>query len=75
MQSGSAARTGSNATTSSLTYIDTLVSGATAQGLYSIAVGGQYISNGMTGSLKTYGYQVQVNTDTMGTYPTYIISW
>ena len=75
MQSASSARSASNTVTGSLTYIDSLISGATAQGVYSVNVGGQYITNTMTGSLKTNGYNVTVQYDTMGSYPTYIISW
>jgi hypothetical protein len=75
MQSGSAARTASNGVTSSLSYIDTLVSGATAQGLYSITVDGSKLTNGMVSTLRSYGYTVETKYDTMGTYPRYIVSW
>ena len=75
MQSGSAARTASNGVTSSLSYIDTLVSGATAQGLYSITVDGSRLTNGMVSALRSYGYTVETKYDTMGTYPRYIVSW
>lgn len=75
MQSGSAARTASNTVTSSLSYIDTLVSGATAQGLYSITVDGSRVTNGMVSTLRSYGYTVETKYDTMGTFPRYIISW
>lgn len=75
MQSGSVARTASNGVTSSLSYIDTLVSGATAQGLYSIIVDGSRVTNGMISSLRSYGYTVETSYDTMGTYPRYTISW
>lgn len=75
MQSGSAARTASNTATSSLSYIDTLVSGATAQGLYSITVDGGKVNSAMITTLKAYGYTVDTFYDTMGTYPRYVISW
>ena len=75
MQSGSAARTATNAVTSSLSYIDTLVSGATAQGLYSIIVDGSKVNNGMVSTLRAYGYTVETSYDTMGSYPRYTISW
>jgi len=75
MQSGSAARIASNTVTSSLSHIDTLISGATAQGLYSIMVEGSRINSSMVTTLKSYGYTVDAVFDTMGTYPRYVISW
>ena len=75
MQSGSAARIASNTVTSSLSHIDTLISGATAQGLYSIMVEGARINSTMITTLKSYGYTVDTVYDTMGTYPRYVISW
>lgn len=75
MQSGSAARIASNTVTSSLSHIDTLISGATAQGLYSIMVEGARINSAMITTLKSYGYTVDTVFDTMGTYPRYVISW
>jgi hypothetical protein len=75
MQSGSAARTASNGVTSSLSYIDTLVSGATAQGLYSVVVDGSRVNTSMISTLRSYGYTVETTYDTMGTYPRYVISW
>jgi hypothetical protein len=75
MISGSAARIASNAATSSLSYIDSLVTGATAQGLYSITVDGVRVNSQMITTLKSYGFTVDTTYDTMGTYPRYIISW
>jgi len=75
MQSASTARSASNSATGSLDYIDTLVSGATSQGLYQVVVDGQYINNVMTGSLKTLGYTVEVKYDSMGSFPRYNIKW
>ncbi len=75
MQSASTARSASNSATGSLDYIDTLVSGATSQGLYQVVVDGQYINNVMTGSLKTLGYTVEVKYDSMGSFPRYYVKW
>jgi hypothetical protein len=75
MISGSAARTASNTATGSLSYIDSLVTGATAQGLYSITVDGAIVNSAMVTTLKSYGFTVDVRYDTMGTYPKYVISW
>ena len=75
MISGSAARIASNTATSSLSYIDSVVTGATAQGLYSVTVDGAKINSAMITTLKAYGYTVDTFYDTMGTYPRYIVSW
>lgn len=75
MQSASSARSASNTATGSLTYIDGLISGATAQGLYQVYVEGPNINNAMTASLIASGYTVEVKYDTMGTYPRYIVRW
>ena len=74
MISGSAARIASNTATSSLSYIDSLVTGATAQGLYTIMVDGAKINSAMITTLKQYGYTVTESFDTMGTYPRYTIN-
>jgi hypothetical protein len=75
MISGSAARTASNTATSSLSYIDSLVTGATAQGLYSVTVDGARVNPQMITTLRSYGFTVDTTYDTMGTYPRYVISW
>lgn len=75
MQTASSARTASNTATGSLTYIDTLISGATSQGLYQVYLEGPFINDAMTASLKSNGYGVEVKYDTMGTYPRYVIKW
>jgi hypothetical protein len=75
MISGSAARIASNTATSSLSHIDSLITGATAQGLYTIIVDGEKINPAMITILKQYGYTVSQSFDTMGTYPRYTINW
>jgi hypothetical protein len=75
MISGSAARTASNTATSSLSYIDSLVTGATAQGLYSVTVDGARVNSAMVTTLRSYGFTIDTFYDTMGTYPKYVISW
>jgi len=76
MISGSAALSASNTTTGSLSYISELVSGATAQGLYRIVVGGQHMNDTMANDLmETYGYNVNVRNPFMGTLNEYVISW
>lgn len=75
MQSASSARSASNTVTGSLTHIDALISGATAQGLYQIYVDGPLLNNAMTASLLSNGYTVEIKYDTMGSYPRYIVKW
>lgn len=76
MISGSFATTGSTQTRTTLSYINDLVTGATAQGLYRIVVPNQYMDDNMANVLRrTYGYQVQSRTSLMGTFDDYIISW
>ncbi len=76
MISGSFATTGSTQTRTSLSYINELVTGATAQGLYRIVVPNQYMDDNMAYVLKhTYGYHVQSRNSLMGTFDDYIISW
>ena len=76
MQSGSAAIIASNATTGSLSYIDTLVSGATAQGLYQITVDSRYMNMTMASTLiNVYGYNVFQQNSYNGTDNDYVISW
>lgn len=76
MISGSAALTASNTTTGSLSYISTLISGATEQGLYRILVGNSHMNDAMAEQLRTvYGYTVTAKNSFMGTYDDYMISW
>lgn len=76
MISGSAALTASNTTTGSLSYISSLVSGATSEGLYRIVVGNTHMNEAMATKLRNvYGYNVTPKNSFMGTYDDYIISW
>lgn len=76
MISGSAALTASNTTTGSLSYINTLVTGATAQGVYNVIVGNSYINDSMADELRSiYGYSVTKRNTFMGTNYDYIVSW
>lgn len=76
MISGSLAKTTSDSTTGSLSYISGLVSGATASGSYSIYVSNQYMNENMAIVLRnTYGYNVSLRNDNMGTNNEYLIKW
>lgn len=66
----------SNSVRTGYTYINTLVTGATGQGLYSVVVDGVYMDDTMISGLTgTYGYRVTTLTDVMGSYKRYRISW
>lgn len=76
MISGSAARTASNTATGSLDFINSVITGATSQGLYQVYVDGKYLNNTMINTLvSVYGYKVTPSYSPMGTYPQYIVSW
>ena len=76
MISGSAALTGTTSTRSALSYINDLITGATAEGKYQIFVGQEHIDESMINILRTtYGYRVTSKNNLMGTYNDYLISW
>jgi len=77
MISGSAALTSSNTATGSLSYINSVITGATAQGLYRTRVHEQHMNEDMATQLRdVYGYRVyQEMNSFMGTNKDYIISW
>jgi len=58
MQTAATSRTNSNDAFTGLTYINSLVTGATTQGLYSISVPPSYLSTTTITLLKSYGYNV-----------------
>jgi carbohydrate-selective porin OprB len=56
MQLATTAKNTSDNVTGSLSYINDLVTGATAEGLYQIFVGQQFLNDSMVADLKTnYG--------------------
>jgi hypothetical protein len=76
MISGSFATTGSTLTRTSLSYINDLITGATAQGLYRIMVPNQFMDESMATELReVYGYKVNTYNSLMGTHLDYKISW
>jgi hypothetical protein len=75
MISGSVAKTNSDTTTGSLSYINNLVTGATSSGSYHITVSNQYINESMVTQLKSYGYRVTTKNNFMGTNNDYVITW
>lgn len=76
MISGSQATTGSTLTRTSLSHINNLITGATAQGVYRIMVSPNYMDDTMAAELRsTYGYSVTTRSPFMGTNNDYTISW
>ena len=75
MISGSVAKTNSDTTTGSLSYINNLVTGATSSGSYNISVSNRYMNNTMATLLRSYGYLVTTRNDNMGTNNDYVITW
>jgi hypothetical protein len=75
MISGSVAKTNSDNTTGSLSYINNLVTGATSLGLYYITVPNTYMNESMATQLRSYGYNVTNRNNFMGTNNDYIIRW
>jgi len=75
MISGSVAKTSSDTTTGSLSYINNLVTGATSSGSYHITVSNQYMNDTMAILLRSYGYNVTTKNEFMGTNNDYVITW
>jgi hypothetical protein len=76
MISGSFAQTGSTQTRTTLSHINNLVTGATAQGLYRIFVQNEFMDESMASELReVYGYNVNTRNSFMGTNLDYLISW
>jgi hypothetical protein len=76
MISGSAALTASNNTTGSLSYINTIITDATASGSYFVVVPNRYINESMITTLKSvYGYKITPKSTDIGTNLEYVITW
>ena len=66
----------SNSTRTGYTYVNTLITGATATGARDVIVESKYMDDTMISGLTgTYGFQVTTLTDVMGSYKRYLISW
>lgn len=76
MISGSAALSGSNSTTGSLSYINTIITDAVSSGSYYVTVPNRYMNEGMAIALKSmYGYEVTSKATDIGSNVEYVISW
>lgn len=76
MISGSAATSATNTTRSTLAYINSEITGKTAQGAYSTSIDSTLMDDNMAYVLRsTYGYNVTKKNNVMGTFSTYHINW
>lgn len=75
LQSASTSRTASNNAFTGLTYVNSIITGATTNGLYSVIIEGNYLDDSLTGSIISSGYTITKRFDNMGTYPKYLIGW
>lgn len=76
MISGSAATSATNTTRSSLSYVNSVITGATAQGGYTTSIDSTNMDDNMAYVLRTtYGYNVTKKNNVMGTFSTYVINW
>lgn len=73
------ASTSALATTSAqtgFTYINDIITGASAQGVNFVIVEDKFLTPSMvTGLTGTHGFKVTTQTDTMGLYKRYLITW
>lgn len=76
MISGSAATSATNSTRSNLTFINSMITGATSEGRYNIFADEKVMDDNMAYVLSTtYGYNISKKTDVMGTFTNYLINW
>jgi hypothetical protein len=76
MVSSSVSKTSADSARSSLTYINNIITGASANGLYSTVIEGPNMDTTIANVLRnTYGYKVTESTPHMGTYTRFLISW
>lgn len=69
------AKTNTDNVRTNLTYIETLVSGATIEGQYHVFIDGTYMDDSMSTAVSALGYTITKKVQSMGTYPTYLIQW
>jgi hypothetical protein len=76
MISGSVAKTNSDTTTGSLSYINNLVTGATTVGAYYVVVPNTVMNDTMATQLRNvYGYNVSKRNNFNGSNNDYMVSW
>jgi len=68
--------TGSTQVLTGLTYINNVITAATANGQFEVTIDGIYMDDNAASVLyNTYGYTVTKRTYDMGLYPSYVINW
>jgi len=76
MINASSALTGSTQNLTGLTYINNVITAATANGQFEVTIDGIYMDDPTAAILyNTYGYTVTKRTYDMGLYPSYVIGW
>ena len=76
MVSASVAKTTSDNAITELTYVNSIITEAMSNGLYSIIIEGRHMNDSMANILRTtYGYTVTSKSIDMGSYNRYKISW
>jgi hypothetical protein len=76
MISAANAKTDSQSTLSSLSYVNSLILTASDKGLFRIFVDSPNMNDDLMSTLiSTYGYKVTKKTDNYSTYSTYLIDW
>lgn len=75
LQSAANSATASYNTRTGCTYVNSLITGATALGINFVRVDNQYVDSTVLGLLQSNGYQVTTSYNDMGTYTTYLVTW
>jgi len=75
MQTAAQARNSSNISLTGLTFIDTLISGATIQGQFYVSVNNEIITEDVITELRNNGYSVVKRNTSNPSFDPYIISW
>jgi hypothetical protein len=75
IQSATYANTQTTSVLTGLTYVDTLISGATAKGKNHIFLEGNEFNSSYITGITAAGYKVTTKYHDMGTYPVYKITW
>lgn len=75
IQTSTFANTQTTSVLTGLTYVDTLISGATATGKNHIFLEGNVFNSAYISGITAAGYKVTTKYHDMGTYPVYKITW
>ena len=75
LQSAATSATQSYNTRTGCTYVNTLITGATALGINFVRIDNQYVDSTILGLLQANGYQVTTSYNDIGTYASYLVTW